>query len=169
MSRLENTIANRTVLVTGANRGIGRALVDEALRRGAKRVYAGTRQPLAHPDGRVTTLILDGPRGARAAVHRSTQRITELIPGKRVAWHVLDGYLNFVDNPTEWTGNDITFDIAPTDDGTQVRFTHVGLAPDQKCFESCSSAWRYYIATTSLPSLINDGAGHPNPKEDNAS
>jgi NAD(P)-dependent dehydrogenase (short-subunit alcohol dehydrogenase family) len=53
------TIAGRAVLVTGANRGIGRALVEEALKRGARRVYAGTRQPLAHPDGRVTPLRLD--------------------------------------------------------------------------------------------------------------
>jgi len=53
------SIADRAVLVTGANRGIGQALVEEALRRGAKRVYAGTRQPLAHPDGRVTPLPLD--------------------------------------------------------------------------------------------------------------
>src|SRR6266852_7320370 len=53
------TIADKAVLVTGANRGIGQALVEEALRRGAKRVYAGTRQPLAHPDGRVTPLTLD--------------------------------------------------------------------------------------------------------------
>jgi NAD(P)-dependent dehydrogenase (short-subunit alcohol dehydrogenase family) len=53
------TLANQSVLVTGANRGIGQALVDEALRRGAKRVYAGTRQPLVHSDERVTPLLLD--------------------------------------------------------------------------------------------------------------
>src|SRR3954470_13820646 len=52
-------ITNKAVLITGANRGLGKALVDEALRRGAKRVYAGARQSFAHPDGRVTPLILD--------------------------------------------------------------------------------------------------------------
>src|ERR1700693_705716 len=63
-------ITNKTVMITGANRGIGRALVDETLRRGAKRVYAGTRQPLVHPDRRVTPLTLDVTNAAqiRAAV-----------------------------------------------------------------------------------------------------
>jgi len=54
-----HSIVGRTVLVTGANRGIGRALVDEALRRDAQRVYAATRRPFAHPDGRVAPLLLD--------------------------------------------------------------------------------------------------------------
>jgi NAD(P)-dependent dehydrogenase (short-subunit alcohol dehydrogenase family) len=58
-------LKDKNVVVTGANHGIGQALVEEALRRGAKRVYAGTRQPLAHPDGRVTPLILDVTNAAQ--------------------------------------------------------------------------------------------------------
>jgi len=53
------TIADKTILITGASRGIGRTLVDEALRRGAKRLYAGTRGPLPHADPRVTGVKLD--------------------------------------------------------------------------------------------------------------
>ena len=53
------TLSNRTVLVTGANRGLGAALVDEALARGAKKVFAATRRPVLHPDPRVTNLLLD--------------------------------------------------------------------------------------------------------------
>lgn len=52
-------ITNKTVLITGANRGIGKALVAEALRRGAKKVYAGMRSPVQHSDKRVTPLTLD--------------------------------------------------------------------------------------------------------------
>ena len=66
------TLAGRAVLVTGANRGIGQALVEEALRRGATRIYAGTRQLLSHSDGRVTPLTLDVTNAAQtqAAVER---------------------------------------------------------------------------------------------------
>ncbi len=58
-------IADKAVLVTGANRGIGQALVEEALRRGAKRVYAGTRHLLTHSDERVTPLTLDVTNAAQ--------------------------------------------------------------------------------------------------------
>jgi NAD(P)-dependent dehydrogenase (short-subunit alcohol dehydrogenase family) len=66
------SLKDKNVVVTGANRGIGQALVEEALRRGAKRVYAGTRQPLAHLDKRVTPLTLDVTNAAQtqAAVER---------------------------------------------------------------------------------------------------
>jgi NAD(P)-dependent dehydrogenase (short-subunit alcohol dehydrogenase family) len=53
-------IENKTILITGANRGIGRALVDEALRRHAKKVYAGTRGgAVQNADECVTSVTLD--------------------------------------------------------------------------------------------------------------
>jgi NAD(P)-dependent dehydrogenase (short-subunit alcohol dehydrogenase family) len=80
------TIADKAVLVTGANRGIGQALVEEALRRGAKRVYAGTRQPLAHPDGRVTPVIMDVTDAAQIqAAVESVESLDLLINNAGVA------------------------------------------------------------------------------------
>lgn len=70
------TIADKAVLVTGANRGIGRALIEEALTRGAKRVYAATRQPGAHPDSRVTPVTLDVTNAAQ--IQRAVDEIESL-------------------------------------------------------------------------------------------
>ncbi|MGC4094501.1 MAG: SDR family NAD(P)-dependent oxidoreductase [Polyangiaceae bacterium] len=56
---------NEIVLVTGANRGLGRALVEAALAAGARRVYATARDPqqlaglVAGASGRVVPLALD--------------------------------------------------------------------------------------------------------------
>jgi NAD(P)-dependent dehydrogenase (short-subunit alcohol dehydrogenase family) len=66
------SIADKTILITGASRGIGQALTEEALRRGAERVYAAARRPTAHPDRRVAPLRMDVTDAAqvRAAAER---------------------------------------------------------------------------------------------------
>ena len=97
-------------------------------------------------------------------VHYSKQRITELIPGKKVVWLVLDSSLNFVKDKSEWNGTKITFEIGKKGDKTEVHFSHVGLVPDYECYGACSSAWGSYI-NGSLRRLITKGKGHPNKKE----
>jgi len=69
-------IAGKSVLVTGANRGIGQALVEEALRRGATRVYAGTRRTASHLDPRVTPVALDVTDAAQ--IQAAAQRVESL-------------------------------------------------------------------------------------------
>ncbi|QUQ68653.1 SDR family oxidoreductase [Kutzneria sp. CA-103260] len=53
------TLSNATVFVTGANGGLGTALVAGALERGARRVYAAARAPRAWDDDRVVPVRLD--------------------------------------------------------------------------------------------------------------
>ena len=95
-------------------------------------------------------------------VHRSTQKITELVPGKKVVWHVTDAHLAFVDDTREWNGTDIVFEIARKGDRSELRFTHVGLVPDVECYGACSTSWMHYI-NASLRNLITTGAALPDP------
>ena len=91
-------------------------------------------------------------------IHYSRQRVTELVPGERVVWRVVDSKLSFASDPSEWTGTDIIFDIARQGDQTVVRFAHQGLTPQFECFDNCSSAWSFYI-NGSLRRLITTGEG----------
>ncbi len=97
-------------------------------------------------------------------VHRCTMKVTELIPGKKVVWRVLDNYFDFTKDQNEWKGTEVVFDIAKKGNKTEIRFTHVGLVPQHECYDVCSDAWGSYISG-SLKSLIATGEGHPNRRE----
>ena len=97
-------------------------------------------------------------------VHRCKMKITEVIPGKKVVWRVLDNYFNFIEDKNEWKDTEISFEISRKGNKTEVRFTHVGLVPEYECFDVCSNAWGSYI-NGSLRSLITTGEGKPNLKE----
>lgn len=78
-------LKSATVLVTGANRGIGRALVDQLLAAGVRRVYASARgapaaEALDAIDSRVTGLLLDvtDPAQVAAAAARASD-VTVLV------------------------------------------------------------------------------------------
>jgi activator of Hsp90 ATPase-like protein len=92
--------------------------------------------------------------------HRSTQKITELIPGKRVAWHVVDSHLSFPKDKSEWNGSDIIFEISGKDGKTEIRFTHLGLVPEYECYGRCSNAWGVLI-NGNLRKLITTGQSQP--------
>jgi len=95
-------------------------------------------------------------------LHRSRQKITELVPGKKVVWRVLDSEINFVKDKTEWNGTEIVFEIGTKNGQSELRFTHVGLAPRIQCYGKCAGAWGFYI-NESLRNLITSGKGEPNP------
>ncbi len=93
-------------------------------------------------------------------VHRSRQKITEFVPGKKVVWHVLDSQLSFLKDKSEWNGSDIVFDISEKGGNTEVRFTHAGLVPQFECYGSCSNAWGMLI-NGNLRKLITTGKSQP--------
>ena len=81
-------IAGQTVLVTGANRGIGKALVEALLQRGVEKVYAGVRDPstLDNADPRVVPIKLDITKPTEiAAAAKQAQDVTLLINNAGIA------------------------------------------------------------------------------------
>jgi len=93
-------------------------------------------------------------------IHRSTQRVTELVPGQRVVWRVTDASLEFVPQKTEWDGTDIVFELSPKGGQTEVRFTHRGLVPRFQCYQACARGWAFYL-NDGLRPLIAAGQATP--------
>lgn len=94
-------------------------------------------------------------------LHRCTLKVIESVPGRHVAWRVLDNHFSFIADKTEWVDTTIDFDIEPVGEGSRLTFTHIGLLPDHECYDVCHDAWGTYIRG-SLKNLITSGTGQPN-------
>jgi hypothetical protein len=101
-------------------------------------------------------------------IHYSKIRVEQLVPGERVVWRVVEAWLSFIDDTTEWNDTEIRFDIWQDADGTKVRFTHVGITPEVECYEICNVAWGSYVGN-SLNGLIETGVGNPNQEREGGS
>ncbi len=93
-------------------------------------------------------------------IHRSTQQVTEFVPGKKIVWHVTDAELTFFKDKSEWIGTDIVFEIARKGGKTELHFTHVGLVPAFECYGGCSGAWGALVERN-LRNLIATGKYQP--------
>lgn len=69
--------------------------------------------------------------------------VAELVPEKRIVWHVTDCNLQFIDDKKEWKETQVVFDLSPDGAATRVTMTHVGLAPSSECFETCQNGWNF--------------------------
>ena len=94
-------------------------------------------------------------------LHRTTQKIAELVPGRRVVWEVVESGIGFVVDKAEWLGTKIVFEITCKGSRTQLKFEHIGLVAALECYEGCSGAWNFYVRK-SLRGLITGGRGLPN-------
>ena len=93
-------------------------------------------------------------------MHYSKHRVTEMVPGEKVAWQTIDSRLNFVKQKDEWDGTRIIFEISENDGLTTLTFTQEGLTPALECYGGCSGAWGFYVGE-SLRDLVVTGAGRP--------
>jgi hypothetical protein len=95
-------------------------------------------------------------------VHLSKIKLIEIVPDKKLVYHVLDNNFSFIQDKTEWKDSKLIFEITTEGDDTKVTFTHEGLNPTHECYDNCIDAWGGYIKK-SLFDLITTGKGQPNP------
>lgn len=74
--------------------------------------------------------------------HYSKQRLTEVIPGKKLVWLVTESELSWLEkDKAEWTGTKMIFELIAKGDKTLVHFVHAGLVPEKECYDRCAQGW----------------------------
>ena len=94
-------------------------------------------------------------------VHLCKIKLIEIIPDKKLVYHIPDNYFSFTQDKSEWVDTKLIFEIT-TEGDTKVKFTHAGLNSTHECYKVCHDAWGNYI-NKSLYNLITTGKGMPNP------
>jgi Activator of Hsp90 ATPase homolog 1-like protein len=89
-----------------------------------------------------------------------TMKIVELVPDKKIVWHVTDCYKHWLKDKKEWKDTRMNWEISTKKDATQITFTHIGLVPGLECYDGCENAWGQYI-NGSLFKLLTKGKGVP--------
>ena len=89
-----------------------------------------------------------------------TVKIVELIPYKKILWHVIDCNKHWLKNKKEWKDTKMSWEISAEKNGTQINFTHIGLVPGIECYKGCEKAWNFYVKE-SLFKLLTERKGIP--------
>lgn len=104
--------------------------------------------------------------GATFTVHFDktfkTMEVVELIPDAKVVWECVASHLDLetLARKAEWDGTRIEWTLQPTEAGTMLHVTHVGLNPDLGCFSACEQGWDHFL-TNSLKPFLECGEGLP--------
>ena len=86
--------------------------------------------------------------------------IIEVIPHKRIVWHVTNCNLHWIQDKTEWKDTKIIWEVSSEDGTTRLSMTHLGLAPGIECYEDCKTGWNFYVGE-SLKKLLTENTGMP--------
>ena len=89
-----------------------------------------------------------------------TFEISEAVPDSRVVWEVVDCYLPWLKDKTEWTGTRVAWEILSSGGKTTVTMIHHGLTPEVECYGSCEKGWNQYFQG-SLLRFLTEGTGAP--------
>ena len=83
-------------------------------------------------------------------------RVVELVPGKKVLWEP-------VEEPAEWVGTQVSFELSQAGDYTIVLFGQRGWAEPVEFMYHCSTKWATFLL--SLKQLVETGQGAPAPDD----